>query len=259
MHLVWVIVWASLGLFLGILLCMEIGLRVGRYHAARIPNPSESGTGVVDAAVFTLLGLLIGFTFSGAAERLNSRRDLIVREANAIGTAYLRLDLLPDGSQEDLRRMFRDYVDFRLRMHDNLADPVAREQYRVELNRMQGDIWSRAKAACAQQDARPTAALLLLPALNEMIDVTAARSMAITTHIPMVIVGALFAVSLMAAVLVGYGMAGKKARSILHMVLFAIIVSMSIYVILDLEYPRLGFIRLDAADDLLRHLRDTIR
>ena len=258
MHPVWVIVIASLGLFLGILLCMEIGLQVGRRHFRRIPDPSESGTGVVDAAVFTLLGLLIGFTFSGAAERLNTRRDLIVREANAIGTAYLRLDLLPAGSQEDLRRMFRDYLDFRLRMHDNLADPVAREHYRQELGQVQGEIWSRAQAACGQ-DAPPAAAMLLLPALNEMIDVTASRSMAITTHIPIVIVAALFVVSLLAAVLVGYGMAGKKARSILHMVLFAIIVSMSIYVILDLEYPRLGIIRLDAADDLLRHLRDTIR
>lgn len=258
MHPVWMVIFASLGLFLGILLCMELGVRLGRYHISKIPDPSEVGMGVVDAAVFTLLGLLIGFTFSGAAERLNNRRDLIVREANAIGTAYLRLDLLPEPSQEELRRMFRDYLDFRLRMHDDLFDPVARERYRLELGRMQGEIWSHAQAAC-RQDSRPSASLLLLPALNEMIDVTAARSMAIATHIPTVIMAAMFAVSLMGAVLVGYGMAAKRARSLLHMVLFALIISMSIYVILDLEYPRLGIIRLDAADDVLRQLRDTIR
>jgi hypothetical protein len=188
MHPVWVVILASLGLFLGILLCIEIGLRAGRRHLSNIPDPSEAGTGVVDAAVFTLLGLLIGFTFSGAAERLNHRRDLIVQEANAIGTAYLRLDLLPDGSQEDLRRMFRDYLDFRLRMHDDLTDGAARQRYRLKLDQMQANIWSHARSACGQGSS-PAAAMLLLPAINEMIDVTAARSMAITTHIPIVIVG----------------------------------------------------------------------
>ena len=86
----------------------------------------RTGASLVDAAVTGILGLLIAFTFAGAQSRLDARRQLIVRETNIIGTAYLRLDLLPPEDQPAIRQLFRDYVDARLRMHDGLLDTVAR-------------------------------------------------------------------------------------------------------------------------------------
>ena len=83
---------------------------------------ARAGLGAVDGAVFALLGLMIAFTFSGAASRLEVRRQLIVQEANAIGTAYLRLDLLPPGAQPGLREDFRQYVDARLAVYSKLPD-----------------------------------------------------------------------------------------------------------------------------------------
>jgi hypothetical protein len=99
----------TFGLFLGMLLFLEIGRRIG---VRRMKDDSEAGAegiGAVDGAVFAVLGLLIAFTFSGATARFDSRRQLIVEETNDIGTAYRRLDLLPAHAQPALRDSFRRY------------------------------------------------------------------------------------------------------------------------------------------------------
>ena len=83
-----------MALFLGMLV-LEVGWRIGARRLAEDPNGADAGVGAVEGAVFALLGLLIAFTFSEAASRFDTRRQLIVEETNDIGTAYLRLDLLP--------------------------------------------------------------------------------------------------------------------------------------------------------------------
>ncbi len=85
----------ALALFAGMLLLLDIGRRIGARRRAQDAGGAGAGTGAVEGAVFALLGLLVAFTFSGAASRFDARRALVVEEANAIGTAYLRLDLLP--------------------------------------------------------------------------------------------------------------------------------------------------------------------
>jgi len=102
----------SVGLLVGMLACLELGYRSG-WRAAQGDGAAQEGLGAIEAAVFALLGLLLGFAFAGATARLDARRMLIVKEANAIGTAYLRLDLLPPADQPELRRLFRDYLDVR--------------------------------------------------------------------------------------------------------------------------------------------------
>ena len=88
-------VYVAAGLFIGMLCLLEVGRRVGQRRREADTEGARAGVGVIDGAVFALLGLLLAFTFSGAAARFDTRRHLIVEEANAIGTAYLRLDLLP--------------------------------------------------------------------------------------------------------------------------------------------------------------------
>jgi acyl-CoA synthetase (AMP-forming)/AMP-acid ligase II len=102
------------GLVAGMLAMQEIGRRLGVRARTMAGDAAVAGTGVVEGAVFALLGLLIAFTFSGAASRFDERRKLIVEEANAIGTAYLRIDLLPVAAQADMRDSFRRYLDTRL-------------------------------------------------------------------------------------------------------------------------------------------------
>src|SRR5512147_2359963 len=102
------------GLFVGMILLLEFGRRLGQRRQGKDEEGARAGLGAVEGAVFALLGLLIAFTFSGAASRFDARRDLIVTEANAIGTAWLRLDLLSPGAQSELRDLFRKYLDLRL-------------------------------------------------------------------------------------------------------------------------------------------------
>ena len=246
------------GLCLVTLLVLEIGRRYGGRRQAIDPQGAAAGSGVVNGAVFGLLGLLIAFTFSGAASRFDTRRQLIVQEANAIGTAYLRLDLLPAAAQPQLREKFRRYVDARLAFYGKLPDI---EAAKVEIDRytaLQGEIWNQAVAGC-QQSASPPVMSLVLAALNEMIDITTTRAMSLRTHPPAIIFVMLVVMVLASALLAGYEMAGSKQRPWLHMLGFALLMSLVIYVIADLEFPRIGLVQISAADQLLVDLRNSMR
>lgn len=181
-----------------------------------------------------------------------------MQEANAIGTAYLRLDELPSNDQPEMRRLFREYLDTRLRVYENLSDQEATEQAVARVAQLQQEIWSRAVTA-SRADPSQNTARLLLPALNEMIDITTTRMIALRTHLPALIFALLTCVALLSGLLAGYAMAKRKSRSWLHMLLYAAVVAVTVYTVLDLDYPRSGFIHLDAADNALRQLRNSIR
>ena len=124
--------------------------------------------------------------------------------------------------------------------------------------RLQDEIWRQAVAGLREEGVLPSGTVVLLPALTAMIDITTTRTMATQLHPPMVIFVMLFTLALISALLSGYGMAAGNSRSWLHMICFAFIISISVYVILDLEYPRLGLIRVDAFDQALVDLRNQI-
>jgi len=243
------------GIFLAILVCLMLGRWLGRraiarYGAAGVPNISS-----LEAAVFALLGLLIAFTFSGALSRFDVRRNQAVEEANAIGTAYLRIDLLSAHAQPLLRETFRKYVDARIETYRALPDVKAA---RLELARsqdLQREIWTQAVAAARMPENRPDAELLVMPALNQMFDIATVRVVATQIHAPLIIYAMLIALALASALLAGYQSAGEKDYGWVHKIAFAGVVAFTVYVILDIEYPRLGWVRLDAIDQVLVNVR----
>ena len=245
------------GLFVGMILLLELGRRLGRRRQGRAEEGARAGLGAVEGAVFALLGLLIAFTFSGAASRFDARRQLIVQEANAIGTAWLRLDLLPANVQPELRDLFRRYLDLRLAAYRRMPDVEAALIEIGKANAVQGVLWKKAVAAC--QDSPNPVNAHLIPALNEMFDLAATRTMAAQMHPPSIIFVMLGVLALMSSLLAGYAMAGGKTRSWIHVVGFALIMATTVYVILDLEFPRLGIIRVDAFDRVLVDLRQSMR
>jgi hypothetical protein len=246
------------GLFLGMLLLLELGRRVGIRRLARDPDGARQGVAVVDGALFGLLGLLIAFTFSGAAARFDTRRHLIVEEANDIGTAWLRLDLLPAGPAATLRNLFRQYLDSRLETYRKVPNFSAVKAELASSIKLQGEIWSNAVAACRESGSQP-AHMLLLPALNAMFDITTTRTEATNHHPPWIIFAMLGTLSLVSSVLAGYGMAGGKSHNWIHIICFAAVVAVTVYVIMDLEHPRLGMIRVDSADQVLIQLRESMK
>ena len=257
MNIILVAALTALGLFGGVLLLLETGRRIGVRRIASDSEGARAGTGAVEGAVFGLMGLLIAFTFSGAAARFDTRRQLVTEEANNIGTAWLRLDLLPAGAQPALRESFRRYVDLRLEVYRKLPDLEAAQAALGRCAVLQGEIWSQAVAAC--REGPPSAAMLLLPALNQMFDITTTRTTAARIHPPVIIFVTLVALTLISALLAGYSMAPAKTRSCIHMLGFALVMAAAVYIILDLEHPRMGLINIHAADQVLVDLRQSMK
>jgi hypothetical protein len=179
---------------------------------------------------------------------------LIVEEANAIGTAYLRVDLAPPAAQPALRDLFRRYLDTRLDVYRSVPDMEAVRAALGRAERLQEEIWSGSVAACRDAGAQPCI-ILLLPALNAMIDITTTRTAAARMHPPAVIFWLLCGLGLGCALLAGYSMATGTRRKWPHMIAFAAVMALTVYVIMDLEFPRLGLIRVDAFDQVLVDLR----
>ncbi len=244
------------GLFLAMLACLEAGYRLGSPH--RSDSSAHEGLGSIETAIFALLGLLLGFAFAGAMSRLDARRNVIVQEANAISTAYLRLDLMPAADQPELRRLFREYLATRLRAHDEADDRGEAERLLVQVSDLQRQIWKRVVAA-SQLATTTLIAVTVVPAINDMIDVTTARRVALRTELPTLILLLILVVAVLSAFIAGYAQAKRRRRSFLHMIVYAAAVATTVYVVLDLDHPRVGLIRLDSTEQIVRDLHNSIR
>ena len=242
-------------LCVGMVACFEIGQRLGARAAKK--EGGKVGLGAVEGAIFALLGLLIAFTFSGAASRFEARRHLIIDEANDIGTAYLRIDLLPAEAQHEIRGLFRSYLDARLSAYRHVYEMNVARAELAKAHDLQKEIWNQSVAA-AKQSNTTAASMLLLPALNAMFDITTVRTAATEDHPPIEMFLMLGLIALASSLMAGYQLVGTERRSTLHIIGYVLILSISIYVILDLEFPRLGIIRVDHFDHYLVDVRNTM-
>jgi hypothetical protein len=257
-HLTVVSIGLAVALFASVLLCLELGRRIGFRSFARDEDSPRTSTATVEAAIFGLMGLLLAFTFSSAMQRWEARRVLVVAETNAIGTAWLRIDSLAAAAQPRLRELFRSYTDARLDVYRKLPEVEEAREELVRSEGLQKEIWSYAVAQCLKPEGEK-ARLLLLPALNEMIDITTNRTMALITHPPVVIYLLLLSLVLASALMAGYAMSASPKTSWLHTLCFAAAVSIAVYVVLDLEFPRAGLIRISAVDQVLIDQRASMK
>jgi hypothetical protein len=246
-------------LFFGMLILLETGRRLGVRRRMTESESERGSLGTIEGAVFALFGLLMAFTFSGAALRFNEKRMLVAEEANTIETAYLRVHLVPPEEQPPLQDLFRQYVDSRLEAYRKLPDMEAAKVEMARSKKLQEEIWIEAVAATKLRKAHPDAGKLLLPALNDMIDITTTRAMALQLHPPRIIYVLLFGLGLICSLLAGYRMSSGQRRSWLHIVGFTAITVIIVYVMLDVEYPRAGLIRIEASDQLLVDAREAMK
>jgi hypothetical protein len=248
----------ALSLFLGMLGLLELGRRLGRAQVRKHGGNARTGIGIVDGVVYSLLGLLVGFTFSGAADRFDQRRRLIGEEVTAIGIAWLHTSLLPPEAQPPVRDGFNRYVGALL-----VADSSGLESPDVfveptDVANARRDAWAKAVAACTVPSGE-RARMLLLPAYANMFASAARERLARRIHPPKVVYTMLGLTALAAALFAGYAFAGSRTRNWMYMVGIAAAVSISAYVIVDLEYPRLGLFRVDPLDRVLTDLHSTLQ
>lgn len=247
----------ALAMFVGSLALMEVGRRMGLRRLAEEGSAAMAGLNAVEGAVFALMGLLLAFTLSGALQRFDERRTLIMQEANEISTAYARLGMLDEPAKSELRSKLKSYLSERLKLFElpigfSIVEDASiydsGQQRRIAEVRTQ--LWDGAVAACSQM---PTTApcTLILPALNEAFDAAQDRAGANERHPPRVIYVMLFALGLGGSLLAGFGMGAAKRRSNIHMVTFAAAMSVALYIITDIEFPRQGLITVSYFDKFL--------
>jgi hypothetical protein len=240
--------WLALGVLLvAMQLVVWLGHRHGLQtrHAEAPPVPTEAVS-----ALIALLGLLLAFTVSMAVSRFDARKQLVSDEANAIGTAALRARLLPEPYASESAGLFREYVARRVRWGDLARSSPLEAALLGDGERLQHELWKRAIAAADAR--RDPHSALYIAALNEVIDLQEARANVRTNRVPETVLLVLAGLSLLALAVASatYGSNGMRARRDLHVLAFA--VWLVIWLIVDLDQPRRGFVKI--GQDPMRRL-----
>jgi hypothetical protein len=194
---------------------------------------------IVRAATLTLLGLMIGFTFSMAVTRYDQRKTLEEAEANAVGTEYLRIGLLPAEEAARLRELTGQYLDQRIAFY--LAQDqrdVAR--INVATAKLQGDLWA-AVARVATADPTPVMALVVA-GMNDVLNSQGYTQAAYWNRIPVAAWSMLILMSIACNLLIGFG---ERRKGSLLLLVFPVVVSISFLLIADIDSPRGGIIRVN--------------
>jgi uncharacterized membrane protein (Fun14 family) len=244
-------------LFVSLALAVEVGYRIGRRVQGRASEASRSHVSAVQASPLGVLALMLGFTFSQALQRFDSRSEAVVDEANAIGTAYLRAQLLPASVRSQVKALLQTYLDTRVRASViPLSDQAAREAELAETGQQQAALWRYASQA-AEEDPNPVTTGLFIQSLNEMIDSYGRRIAALDRHVPEVVLFLLFGTFALTLGIVGYaaGIAGHRVSNVAY-IMIALIVLL-VFVIIDLDRPRRGLIQVSQAS--LTELRTSIQ
>lgn len=221
-------------LFLGLVLSAWIGIALrGRLR----PDPADDASeGYLLSSALALLALLIGFTFSMALNRYDARRMMVVAEGNAIGTAWLRAELVTGPTGDPLRRAMRDYAAIRLQLPRS-ADPNVVER---DTARAQAVIWMQVRAAMPTLS--PPLVSPLVTATTEMFDAASTRHWEREARIPALVLDILIVSALISSAVVGYVLGGQGRRHALVTVMLFVLLSLAITLILDLDRPWSGAI-----------------
>ncbi len=233
------------GLFVSMALAIEIGFRIGTRFKESTDEASKAQVATIQTSLLGILALLLGFTFSLSLQRYDRRNEAVVAEANAIGTAYLRAQLLPASVRSNVQKLLRDYLDQRIQASSiTLANQSAREALLAQSTRTQSALWGYARQA-ADDDPSPVKSGLFIQSLNDLIDNFGIRDAVLNRHVPEIVLMLLFGTFLMAGVIVGYtsGIAGHRASFVTYIMVSLIVVL--VFIILDLDRPRRGLIEVD--------------
>jgi hypothetical protein len=225
-----------------LILFTELGFHLGRQAGRNTSEKARIQIGAIQAAILGLLALLLGFTFSMAMSRYEVRRLLVLDEANAIGTASLRAQLLPDPPRREIADLLRRYVQVRLDFYEADANANKLDAANQATNKLQTQLWSIA-ADLGVKEPRAVTVGLFLQSLNEVIDLHNKRLTALENHVPEIILFLLYFVALLATGILGYGCGLGGVRNFFVTVVSSILIAAVIIVIIDLDRPLHGLIQ----------------
>ncbi len=231
---------------LALMVLMAIAAEFGYLSAKRTRPGSEkfekTDITLILGAVLTLLSLMLGFTYSMSQGRYETRRQLVIQEANAIGTAYLRAKTVPEPWNSEIQDLLRQYAALRVEM-TGMKNPTPEwvRELDTRSKKLHDAMWSRA-AALARERPNPIVPIFL-QSLNETIDLHGKRLAAFRSHVPVSIYLLLFGISVVAIGLLGYYSGTRQRRTWNLNLTFALLVAAVMWMILDLDNPVRGTIR----------------
>ncbi len=238
---------AGLFVLLLLLLALEIGVQLGQFIARRhAPTDGQkSSVNFATAGMMGLLAFLLGVSLSMASDRYQQRRDSVLAEANAIGTAWLRATVATGAEGEAMQRLLRDYAETRIAVVRGSSDAAEVDRLNQRTNSIQNELWQMARTV-AERSPTPISGLLL-SSLNEMIDLSLTNRRNFTSHVPAYVLRLLLTVSVFAVGAVGYGFGLVGSRQPGLSVLLLGVWTLAIVLIIDIDRPQSGQVRIDPA------------
>jgi hypothetical protein len=216
----------------------EAGFRIGRWHQERTPGEQEGPAGMLVGSILALLAFLLAVTMGMAADRYDARRAIVLNEANAIGTTYLRAGYLPEPASSRSRELLREYVPLRIVVTAQ-TDPsaiLARSQ------QIQNELWKIAEDV-ARTTTQGDLVSVYIESLNEVIDIHEERITARNARVPETVVWLLLGGSALSLAMVGYSAGLTRHRSMLSAVVLILALGAVLVIVIDLDRPREGFIQ----------------
>jgi len=241
----------SLSLFAGMIIIYFLANRL-----AKLPSFSkfvDDTINPIEGSLLGLLALLLAFTFGMSASRYETRRAVMLSEANNIGTVILRCDLYPDSTRNKLRTHLKEYVEARVAYFQAGTDDTKERNAIQATEKWDGMIWSTVAEASKVKD-NLVASNQMVPALNAMIDIVTTRNAEKNATVPDSILWLLFLLCIISSFILGFQKSTSRNPYIISIV-FALMVCACIQVIIDLDRPRQGFINMQGTNQFIVDLR----
>jgi hypothetical protein len=230
----------ALGLIAGVVAAHELGFWLGSLIRSA-DEPFDRQIALVRTSTAALVAFLIGFAFSGAASRFIERLDIIVKEANALGTAYLRADTIAEPQRGELKAALREYTADRVQLlSGEKRDQI--EPLLAKVSGLHGRMWR--SAITATQDNAPLMAVVL-PPINEVIDLHSTHLAMARRHLPLPLMAALLGTAAIGVGLLGFGNGRAGRRFSLLDSVYGAVLAVALWMTIDLDYPGIGIIGLN--------------
>lgn len=237
----WLII---VGLLALMLVSNEVGFRFGMRDFRRETEVSRTVSNALKGSIFGLVALLLGFSFSATTSRYDLRQRIVLDQANAVGTCYLRAQLLSDEHSDAIQGVLRKYVDERIDLFDAGRDADATAEHRTRIKQYLTDLWTAVETA---NDADPEVVRnsMIVSAANDVIDLSSTRDWANHNHLPDPVLALLLVSVVMSSLLLGHssGQSGRRHPGL--WLASNVVFGLVLFVVLDFDRPRRGLIQID--------------
>jgi hypothetical protein len=223
-----------------LIVSVEVGYWIGLKAKVEMTQPMKAQISTIQTAILTIFTFLLGFTFAMALSRFDNRKQMVVKESNAIGTAVLRSKLLPENQRAKMNELFKQYVNVEFSITSRANVPLKeRNEQSLEAKRLQTLMWDEAFAA-TENNPLSVPAGLFATSINQLIDIKTERDIAISNHVPEIVLLGLLLFAALAIGILGYGNGLAATHARYPAIILCIVITLSFILIIDLDRPNRG-------------------